>query len=125
MKGYSIGNIEIAALLILLISFSLILFSGCINDENNKQNEKDLFLGTWTAEDINLSYIFYKNNTYRYKIGTNDVLGSWKINNSQLNLTLAGNSELFNYSFTDDKKSLTLTPIKFNFSYTLNKQMMF
>ena len=109
--------------LFIISLISLIMFTGCF-DNSAKSNEKQYFYGTWKGEvnQVNLTYTFYENNTYYYKIGTSEVLGSWELVNNQLNLTIRGNSELFDYSFSDEYTSLTLNPINFNFSYTIKKQ---
>lgn len=110
--------------LILIVNIVLFSLTGCIDKRNNTPSKKNLFLGQWDGEvgGKNLTYIFYENNTYKYIIGPSDILGSWHLTDDQLNLSIRGNSELFDYSFSDDYNSLTLDPVKFNFSYTLKKQ---
>ncbi|MEF8848682.1 MAG: DUF4923 family protein [Candidatus Thermoplasmatota archaeon] len=110
--------------IIIISCFIMVFFTGCINENNNGSNEKKYFLGTWEGEveERYISYEFKKDNTYKYTIKTKKANGTWELSNNQLILTIAGNSHTFNYTFSDNYQSLTLNPVKFSFSYTLEKK---
>ncbi len=109
-----------------IVMFSF--FTGCVTEEQPKSDEH-YFYGYWTgvinegrSNELNLSYTFYKNNSYLYTIGAQKALGSWELKDDQLILTIAEKSEPFNYTFSDNYTTLLLNPVKFNFSYTVYKQ---
>ena len=108
--------------LVIVFLFSIFLLSGCFED-NNGSTDKKYFVGTWQGDiqQTNFSYIFYSNNSYVYKIGTMQSHGTWTLSNDQLNLTIAGSSTLFNYSFSNGYQSMTLEPMSLPFTYTLQK----
>jgi len=109
----------------LLILFIIVMFlAGCFDGETPQSKEKKHFLGLWKGQagPNNLSYYFREDGTYHYTIATGSTNGSWELSNDQLILTIRNNSEPFNYSFSNDYQKLTLTPVKFNFSYTVTKQ---
>lgn len=118
---------KIISLWIILILI-LLIFSGC-TENTNVSSEKSHFIGYWKGKinegrsmEKELTYKFYKNDTYRYTIGAKKAIGKWEITEkNQLNLTLA-QSALFNYTFSDDYQKVTLEPVSFSFSYTLIKQ---
>lgn len=117
MKRYLISTI----IIFLLTAF---LLMGCTDQQQIDLQEEDSFIGTWKLafNGQNLSYVFYENGTYKRLFGSAESHGTWELSEDKLILSIAGNSEPYNYSFSDDDTALTLTSTSVEFTYTLIKQ---
>lgn len=90
---------------VLIFGFVLLLivsiFSGCID-------EKSKFVGTWKDEQGD--YIVFKSdNTLESEEESGVEKGTWKISNEELTINILGATLIFDYSFSNDDNTLTLT----------------
>lgn len=107
-------------LVIIGVFLILILLTGCIDESSNKEIDK--FLGKWKT-DQDLVLIFFENGTCRIE-GTLNGPGVWEIENDTIFITLrftgGKNYMSYNYSFSNDGETLTLTDSGYR-SWVYNK----
>jgi len=110
---------------VIIFLLTALLLMGCTDQQQIDSQEKDSFIGTWKQASnggLNLSYVFYENGTYKRLFGSAESHGTWELSEDKLILSIAGSSEPYNYSFSDDDTALTLTSTSVEFTYTLIKQ---
>ena len=92
---------------ILLISVVTILISSFLSGCTSKSDE-DRLVGTWETEDESMKLVIYSDGTCEF-IGSQ---GTWEIKDGNLLMVLrfnnGKNTMSYNYSFSDDDKTLTL-----------------
>lgn len=104
-------QLMIVGIIVLLVAVGL---SGC--NENKSKSELDKFLGTWTTSG-NYTIAFYSNGTFA---SGEYVNGTYSITDGRLVLDTTDNTPgthpdnskfiaTFNYVFSDNYKTLTLT----------------
>ena len=104
--------------LVIIGIFLLIVFVMIIGCDSLKSN-KDNLIGTWTYDYFgnNTGIIFYSNGTCIFPEyqQTHEKL-TWIINDTKLVMTITdedrSNSMVFDYSFSNDGKTLTMTDIE-------------
>jgi hypothetical protein len=115
---------KIAILLIILMMLCVGFLSGC-NDTSNKNNTNDklkpdeyAIIGTWVGlynpDDYYFRFFSDKTYTFSASVGLGaSGSGTWEITDDKLNLTLISGDEsvidVYDYSFSNNGKELTLT----------------
>ena len=94
--------------------------SGCNENTTSLETEKNRFIGTWfssTGHPSTLEFFNYGKCTYGYN-------GTWDIVHGKLfiNLTSISLESTYNYTFSNNDKTLTLTFIENNFIEVWTKQ---
>lgn len=96
----------------LLIIFILTLFisvilSGCSEETNSLTDEEQRFIGTWFAGGpINDVVAFYPDGTCCHFL---DMSGVWKIEDGKLIIIVNDGEYIYNYEFSAEDQSLTLS----------------
>ena len=98
--------------LVIVISIILwtILFSGCNEKEINNNitpSEEDRFIGTWKSERGALTITFFSDDDCSFF----GLSGYWEIKDEKLVITTyeVEQNIIYDYSFSNDDKTLTLT----------------
>jgi hypothetical protein len=108
----------ILAMLALLIA--TIVFSGCIT-------EKDRFIGTWKStkpENSAWSINYFSNGTILSSDGITNRKGSWEVNDGKITLIMSDDQTAltYDYSFSENDETLTITPVADGFPAVYIKQ---
>ena len=97
--------------LILIFLLLMILLCGC---SENSVSDKEKFVGTWRYEpegfNTSATYVFYANGNY-VMLEDPASNGTWDIRNDKLITTYLGMEEISYYCFSDNDKTVTLTPV--------------
>lgn len=101
---------KIQLLTIGIIILFVVGLSGC-NEENNTLNtEKNRFIGTWqnTTMGFTTTITLFSDSTCKINTGN----GTWDLKDGKLVITLAltGQPTEFPYTFSNNDRTLTLTP---------------
>ena len=104
----------ILGIAVLLICIGL---SGC----NEQSSEENKFLGTWIDNTGEIT-IFHEDGTTTSILDDLQETGTWKLENDRLIITFLGLILTFDYSFSNNDKTLTITNIEFNKTYVMTKQ---
>jgi len=105
----------IIGIVVLLVCVGL---SGCNEDSNTLNSEKNKFVGTWKGNET-FTYEFFSDGT----VNVTNNNGYFEIKDETLVLTFSdGFVETFNYIFSNDDKTLTLTPTGIGQQLVLYKQ---
>ena len=110
-------NLIIFGIIILLICIGL---SGC----NFQSSEENRFVGTWKKESDQYSQTiltFYSDGTY--SIGST-TMGDYNIKDGKLELQIIDSSmsQIYEYSFSNNDKTLTLSSVGGGLTEVFNKQ---
>jgi hypothetical protein len=116
-------------ILALLVSVGL---SGCNEISNVFLTDEGRLIGTWNSEgiwvDIPTVIVFSSNGTFKSIIDFLEFQtiseGKWDMNDGTITMEIVDlfPSTNYTYQFSEDNKTLTLTPINGNDSYILRKQ---
>jgi hypothetical protein len=116
-------------ILALLVSVGL---SGCNEISNVFLTDEGRLIGTWNSEgiwvDIPTVIVFSSNGTFKSIIDFLEFQtiseGKWDLNDGTITMEIVDlfPSTNYTYQFSEDNKTLTLTPINGNDSYILRKQ---
>ena len=105
----------------IIVILIIVGFSGCTeNTPNSIDTEKNRFIGTWKSSTGYPSTLeFFKDGKCIY--GYN---GTWDIGDGQLviNLTSISLESTYEYTFSNNDKTLTLTFVENNFTEVWTKQ---
>jgi PBP1b-binding outer membrane lipoprotein LpoB len=99
-----------------VLFFNVVLLSGCNTNTNNNPSVdvKDKFIGTWQKQNSLQNLTFFSNGTVPNYIPS--VTGNWEVNDKNLIISISISQITFNiiydFSFSDDYKTLTLTLIQ-------------
>jgi len=105
-------------IVVLLVCVGL---SGCNQISNTLNSDKSKFVGTWKTDIKNQygvgnytdTYIFFSDGTLSTTYlgsGSVNIPGSWEIKDGKLVLTVMVQA-VYNYSFSNNDHTLTLTPM--------------
>jgi hypothetical protein len=98
--------------------FICVGLSGCNQDSNTINSEKNKFVGTWKGNETFI-YEFFSDGT----LNVTNNNGYYEIKGGRLVLTFSdGFVETFNYIFSNNDKTLTLTPTDIGQQLVLYKQ---
>ena len=121
-------HLIIIGIVAILITIGL---SGC-QENRPLVLDKDRFVGTWIGSvkafgySYNVSLSCVSNGTFYLGItvgnDTNLASGTWEIKDNLFFLNGAGNATTYNYIFSNDDKSLTLTLTTADVVYEFTKQ---
>jgi len=115
-------------ILAILITVGL---SGCNEISNVFLSDEDKLVGTWNSEGIwfvvPTVIVFFSNGTLKIEVemGTIDFSseGKWEMNDGIITMEIVDLiPSNYTYQFSEDNKTLTLTPIDGSDSYILRKQ---
>ena len=115
-------------ILAILITVGL---SGCNEISNVFLSDEDKLVGTWNSEriwvDVPTVIVFFSNGTLKMEVemGTIDFSseGKWEMNDGIITMEIVDLiPSNYTYQFSEDNKTLTLTPIDGSDSYILRKQ---
>ena len=108
----------------IIVIFIIIGLSGC-NEKSIKpksEADKDKFIGTWTKDSTDSFLTLASDGTYT----SSSTSGTWSIKDGKLVLDFIykgqNSTTPFNYTFSNDYKTLTLTTIETNIKTILYKQ---
>jgi len=123
MRNKTKKQLLIVGITVLLVCIGL---SGCTDTNNSVDNNEYSFVGTWLGETIKSEKLVEQTITY-FSNGTfsNDIFGNgtYEINNSKLVMAYYGTGNItYDYSFSDDGNTLTLTKTGTINSEVLTKQ---
>jgi hypothetical protein len=122
-------QLVIIGILALLVSVGL---SGCNEISNVFLTDEDKLIGTWNSEgiwsDIPTVIVFSSNGTFKSTIDFFDFQttsnGEWDMNDGTITMEIVDVIPQTNYTyqFSENSRTLTLTPIDGSDSYILRKQ---
>jgi len=108
----------IVGIIVLLVAVGL---SGCTN--NPLDTERNKFIGTWTRDigyGYTVIYTYFSDGTFTDE---NSNGGTYDMKDGKFVMTYEnGNSLVYNYSFSDNDKTLTLTKVGTSSSEVYTKQ---
>ena len=122
-------QIVIIGIVALLVSVGL---SGCNEISNIFLTDEDKLIGTWNSEgiwlDVPTVIMFSSNGTFKstidFPVFQTISEGIWEMNDGIITMEIVDINSPTNYTyqFSEDNRTLTLTPIDSNDSYILRKQ---
>jgi len=124
MKKYFV----VLGVIVLVVCVGL---SGCNQISNLFLSDEDKLVGTWNSEGIwfvvPTVIVFFSNGTLKMEVemGTIDFSseGKWEMNDGIITMEIVDLiPSNYTYQFSEDNKTLTLTPIDGSDSYILRKQ---
>lgn len=108
----------IVGIAILLLAVGL---SGC-NEQTGTSSEENKFLGTWTDNTGEIT-TFYSDGTFTSKLWNVTGTGTWEIKDGKLKTVFIGGILLdYDYSFSNNDETLTLTNVDTGSIYVYTKQ---
>lgn len=111
-------HLLILGIAILLICVGL---SGC-NEQTGTSSEENKFLGTWTDNTGEIT-TFYSDGTFTSKLWNVTGTGTWEIKDGKLKTVFIGGILLdYDYSFSNNDETLTLTNVDTGSIYVYTKQ---
>ena len=90
-------------IVVLGIIFILLIvgLSGCVDEENK-------IVGEWRDQDGDTHH-FFSDGTYNSISGSTTQSGMWELKDEKLVFTTSGGTITYNYSFSNNDKTLTLS----------------
>ncbi|UCD13315.1 MAG: hypothetical protein JSW60_07090 [Thermoplasmatales archaeon] len=107
--------IVVTAVLLLAVGLS-----GCNEVTNSYPSEESRFVGTWEQREY-LSITFFLDETCSW---LGNISGKWEIKDGKLEITFVeyGDIHVYDYSFSNNDNSLTLTNVKGGGADVYNKK---
>lgn len=92
--------------------------SGCNEVNNTINTERSKFVGKW--QNISVTYDFFSDGTFTNRNGQS---GTWDLKDGKfiLNYTDSNVPYTYNYAFSNNDRTLTLTYTKFNVNIVLTR----
>lgn len=99
---------KIPILLIALMVISVGFLSGCNEENNSLTDEESIFVGTWKGDGLWDIIAFFSDRTCSHYL---DLSGTWEIKDGKLVITEKDGLFKYDYLFTNDDNTLTLTNV--------------
>ena len=96
---------KVLPLLLIIMMISVVVLSGCEEENPPLTNEEKRFLGTWKGPTIHVMAFF----PYRACSFHSDFSGYWEVKDGKLIIELKYGTVILDYIFSEDDSILTIT----------------
>ena len=118
-------QLAIIGIVAILVTVGL---SGCNQVSNSLNPESRRFIGTWEPESSAMMFIggfIFESDGTLFAFG--QKAGTWAVKNNRLELYMTGpggsGTVVYNYVFSDNDTTLTLTPVGFTYGTIYHKKI--